>query len=63
MIKPIVTYDINEHSRDNVLRQKTRDIVDFKAEEVVNCVQDLNDTLDNLIKEEGNNQCGSGMQD
>ena len=61
MIREIVTYDI--HSKDNpkVLTGKTRKVKDFSAEEVTECVRDLNDTLDELIRTEGNKRGAIGL--
>ena len=61
MIKPIVTYDIESDNNPAVLTNITRTITDFKAQEVIECIQDLNDTLDNLIKEEGNKRGAIGL--
>jgi len=61
MIKPIVTYDIKSKDNPKVLKEKTRLVTDFKAQEVIDCVNDLNDTLDNLIKEEGNKRGAIGL--
>ena len=61
MIREIVTYDI--HSKDNpkVLTSKTRKVRDFNAEETVECIRDLNDTLDELIRNEGNKRGAIGL--
>ena len=61
MIKPIVTYDIEKDDKTSILRNKTRKIKNFNAKEVVDCVQDLNDTLDNLIAIEGNKRGAIGL--
>lgn len=61
MIKPIVTYDINRKDNPSVLTSPTRTVSDFKTKEVLECVRDLNDTLDNLIKVEGNKRGAIGL--
>ena len=61
MIREIVTYDINKTDNPAVLREKTRKVTDFKAKEVVECIQDLNDTLDDLILKEGNKRGAIGL--
>ena len=61
MIKTIVTYDINSKNNPSVLTSPTRKVQDFKTKEVVDCVNDLNDTLDNLIKVEGNKRGAIGL--
>lgn len=61
MIKPIVTHDIKRNDNPKVLKEKTREVTDFKSQEVIDCVNDLNDTLDNLIKEEGNKRGAIGL--
>lgn len=61
MIREIVTYDINKTDNPAVLREKTRKVIDFKAKEVVECIQDLNDTLDDLILKEGNKRGAIGL--
>ena len=61
MIKPIVTHDIHKKDNPKVLQEKTRRITDFECEETRNCVKDLNDTLDQLIKDEGNKRGAIGL--
>lgn len=61
MIKEIVTYEVGKKDNPKVLINNTRKVTDFKAKEVVDCVQDLNDTLDNLIKVEGNKRGAIGL--
>ena len=61
MIREILTYDINRKDNPEVLTEKTREVVDFKAKETVNCIKDLNDTLDDLIKREGNKRGAIGL--
>lgn len=61
MIREIVTYDVDKKVNPSVLVNNTRKVVDFKDKEVADCVQDLNDTLDNLIKVEGNKRGAIGL--
>lgn len=61
MIKPIVTYDIDAKDNPKVLIEKTRQVTDFNAQEVIDCVKDLNDTLDDLISKEGNKRGAIGL--
>lgn len=61
MIRPIVTYDVDSPENPPVLTQKTRRVTDFRSPEVVSCVQDLNDTLDELIRTEGNKRGAIGL--
>ena len=61
MIRDIVTYDIHSNENPKVLTEKTRPVTDFEAEETVNCIQDLNDTLDDLIAREGNKRGAIGL--
>lgn len=61
MIREIVTYDINKTDNPAVLREKTRKVTDFKAKEVIECIRDLNDTLDDLILKEGNKRGAIGL--
>ena len=61
MIRDIVTYDVNSRSNPKVLTTPTRKVTDFSAEETVNCVRDLNDTLDELIRTEGNKRGAIGL--
>ena len=61
MIREIVTYDIEKKDNPKVLISNTRKVTDFNAKEVVECVQDLNDSLDNLIKVEGNKRGAIGL--
>lgn len=61
MIRKIVTYDVDKKVNPSVLVNNTRKVVDFKDKEVADCVQDLNDTLDNLIKVEGNKRGAIGL--
>lgn len=53
MIKQILTYDINSNNNPKILREASRTIIDFNDDEVKNCIQDLNDTLDYLIEKYG----------
>ena len=61
MIRDIVTYDIHSDDNPKVLTEKTRPVTDFTAEETVNCIRDLNDTLDDLILREGNKRGAIGL--
>ena len=61
MIREIVTYDINRKDNPPVLTEKTRQVTDFKAQETIDCVNDLNDTLDELIRNEGNKRGAIGL--
>ncbi len=61
MIREIVTYDITKTDNPAVLREKTRKVTDFKAKETIDCIQDLNDTLDDLILKEGNKRGAIGL--
>lgn len=61
MIREIVTYDINKTDNPAVLREKTRKVTDFRAREVIECIRDLNDTLDDLILKEGNKRGAIGL--
>ena len=61
MIREIVTYDIDKKDNPEVLTSKTREVSDFKSQEVIDCVQDLNDTLDELIRTEGNKRGAIGL--
>ncbi|MBO4919307.1 MAG: peptide deformylase [Erysipelotrichaceae bacterium] len=61
MIREIVTYDIHRKDNPEVLTNKTRKVKDFHAEETVECITDLNDTLDELIRKEGNKRGAIGL--
>ena len=61
MIRDIVTYDVKSRSNPKVLTTLTRKVTDFSAEETVNCIRDLNDTLDELIRTEGNKRGAIGL--
>ena len=61
MIREIVTYDIHSRQNPEVLTAKTRKVKDFQAEETVSCIRDLNDTLDELIRTEGNKRGAIGL--
>jgi len=54
MIKSILTYDIfNKKDNPKVLREKTNKVIDFNSNETTMCIEDLNDTLDDLINKYG----------
>ena len=61
MIRPIVIYDVDKKDNPAVLTEKTRPVTDFECEETVNCINDLNDTLDELIRTEGNKRGAIGL--
>ena len=61
MIREIVTYDIHKKDNPAVLTSPTRPVTDFKAKETLDCIQDLNDTLDELIRTEGNKRGAIGL--
>ena len=61
MIREIVTYDIHSRQNPAVLTGKTRKVKDFDAEETKECIRDLNDTLDELIRTEGNKRGAIGL--
>ena len=61
MIREIVTYDITKTDNPAVLREKTRKVTDFHSKEVLDCIKDLNDTLDDLILKEGNKRGAIGL--
>ncbi|MBR2591473.1 MAG: peptide deformylase, partial [Oscillospiraceae bacterium] len=61
MIREIVQWDITSETNNPVLHEKTRPVADFTSEEVTECVRDLNDTLDELIRTEGNKRGAIGL--
>lgn len=61
MIKDIVTYDIKSKDNPKVLIQKTREVTDFNSQEVKDCIRDLNDTMTDLVKREGNKRGAIGL--
>lgn len=61
MIREILTYDIHSKKNPEVLTSKTRKVKDFQAEETIECIKDLNDTLDELIRKEGNKRGAIGL--
>ena len=54
MIQPIVTYTVGASDNPAILQQETKPIIDVTDPEVLTCVQDLNDTLDDFIQRNGN---------
>ncbi len=61
MIREIVTYDINRKDNPAILQKKLREVTDFDAQETKDCIQDLNDSLDDLIRKEGNKRGAIGL--
>ncbi|MBR3355785.1 MAG: peptide deformylase [Oscillospiraceae bacterium] len=61
MIRPILTYTIGAANNPPVLQEETRKVTDFHSEEVVTCIQDLTDTLDDFISRNGNKRGISGL--
>ena len=61
MIKDIVTHDIKSQNNPTILEKKLRLVEDFNDPEVKNCIQDLNDTLDDLIERQGNSRGVIGL--
>lgn len=61
MIKEILTYDIESNDNPPILRQKLQEVTDFNDEKTISCIQDLNDTLDDLIEKEGNKRGAIGL--
>ena len=61
MIKEILTYDIYSDDNPAVLQEKCRLVNDFQSQETKQCIEDLNDTLDELIKTEGNKRGAIGL--
>lgn len=61
MIKDIVTYDIKKKNNPKVLTNKTRKVTDFNAKEVRDCIRDLNDTMTDLVRREGNKRGAIGL--
>lgn len=53
MIKQILKYDINSKKNPSILQEKTNNVIDFSSEETINCIKDLNDTLNDLINKYG----------
>ncbi len=61
MIRPIVTYDIRSKENPPILRKKLREVTDFSDPETIACIRDLNDSLDDLIRKEGNKRGAIGL--
>ncbi len=61
MIRPILTYTIGAANNPPVLQEETRKVTDFHSEEVITCIQDLTDTLDDFISRNGNKRGISGL--
>ena len=61
MIRPILTYTIGASDNPPVLQEETRKVTDFHSEEVVTCIRDLTDTLDDFISKNGNKRGISGL--
>ena len=61
MIREIVTYDIHSTRNNEILHKKLRPVSDFHAEETLNCIRDLNDTLDDVIAKQGNRRGAIGL--
>ncbi len=61
MIRDVVIYDVNKKHNNEILHKKLRKVTDFKSDEVIRCIQDLNDTLDEIIRKEGNKRGAIGL--
>ena len=61
MIREIVTYDIHRKDNNEILHKKLRTVEDFKARETLDCIKDLNDTLDDIIARQGNRRGAIGL--
>jgi peptide deformylase len=61
MIREIVTYDINRKDNNEILHKKLKTVSDFKAKETLDCIKDLNDTLDDIIAKQGNRRGAIGL--
>ena len=61
MIREIVTYDVHSKKNNEILHKKLKKVSDFQAEETLNCIRDLNDTLDDIIARQGNRRGAIGL--
>ena len=61
MIREIVTYDVHSKKNNEILHKKLKKVSDFQAKETLNCIRDLNDTLDDIIARQGNRRDAIGL--
>ena len=61
MIREIVKYDVHSKNNNEILHKKLQTVTDFKSEETISCITDLNETLDDLIAKEGNKRGAIGL--
>ena len=61
MIRDIVKYDVHSKNNNQILHKKLKTVTDFNSQETVNCIRDLNETLDDLIAKEGNKRGAIGL--
>ncbi len=61
MIREIVTYDIHSRNNNEILHKKLKQVTDFHSDETLNCIKDLNDTLDDVIARQGNRRGAIGL--
>ena len=61
MVRSILTYSIGADNNPPVLQEETRRVTDFQSDEVLDCIRDLTDTLDDFISRNGNKRGISGL--
>ncbi len=61
MIREIVTYDIHSRNNNEILHKILKKVTDFHSDETLNCIKDLNDTLDDVIARQGNRRGAIGL--